>query len=356
MDFEPYKFRWRNSPRVFGPMADAFRSYVLGIRRPITSPLFETDPALFHNDPDLLYFRDNYLRHCGIFKHHFVSNIPYVYQEDCSIGSAFTAYLQSESDTRGGSPVSLWTIGNSEGVIARTVAHLGRGRIHTVNNVETAENAVDFNRVRPPTAHFLGKPFCDVTQEWLAGLKPELPRKFTIIHENLSFQMIQNNRREQLAYVSQFLEDDGLFTALEKCNIPDNPAEYVRREAIKNIFQERYLEPANMVYDQNDLQTFMEQGQVSLEHLIDEVASLYRHVAIIWNSCNFYTIVASRNPANVKRFCSVFYPPYLSEECAFLEVESPINARGLEGMVLSFRKPVVRLLKAPEWTPLYHSS
>src|SRR5262249_14269546 len=134
-----------------------------------------------------------------------------------------------------------------------------------------------------------------------------------------------------------------------------DPAEYARREDIKNVFQTRYLDPANMVYDQEDLQTLMEQGQVGLEHLIDEVAQLYPHVAIIWNSCNFYTIVASRNPDNVKIFCSMFYPPYISEECAILKIDTPIKACGLERVELMFRKPDVSLLKVPAWTYLYHN-
>jgi hypothetical protein len=339
IDFEPYKARWRASPRVHGPMADAFRSYVTGVRRPLSSPLLERDPALFHHDPELLQFRDTYLDHCGVFKHHFVSSIPYVFQEDCSLGAALTAYLGAESDARGGAPVALWTIGNSEGVIARTVAHLGGGRIHALNNNETVENALDFHRVRPPTAHFLGAPFCDVTAEYLAGRGGGFPARFTVIHENLSFQMIQDNRREQIAYVAQFLEDDGLFTAIEKCTIPEDPAEYARRETIKNAFKARYFTQPEIEYKRNDLLTFMEQGQVSLACLIEETARWFPHVAIVWNSCNFYTLVASRSAARVQQFCRLFVPPYLPDEYRCLALTAPLGACGLDGIPLSFRPP-----------------
>ncbi len=343
---EALRVRWRNSPRVHGPMAEAFRSYVTGRRRPLSSPLLETDPSLFRHDPELLRFRAAYLKHCGTFKHHFVSSIPYVYQEDCSLGSALTAYLLDASDARSGAPVSLWTIGNSEGVIARTVAHFGGGRIHTVNNNETTENEVDFNRVRPPTAHFLGSTFCDVTDEWLAGLGADFPRKFTVIHENLSFQMIQDNRREQLAYVAQFLEEDGLFTAIEKCAIPDDEAEYSKREAIKDTFKARYFTDVEIEYKRTDLLEYMEAGQVGLTRLLDETARIFPHIAIIWNSCNFYTLVASRSPANVARFCRLFCPPYIPDRFVFLAVDRPVKARGLDGVELTFRPSETRLLKS----------
>ena len=336
VDFEKYKALWRNSPRVIGPMADSFRDYALGVRRPQKSPLTEDDPKLFHNHPELLEFRDVYLRHCGTFKHHFVSNIPYSYQQDCSMGVAFTKYLLDEYQKKD-SPVSLWTIGNSEGVVARSVAHFGEGSIHTVNNVETKENEVDFNKRRPKNAHFLGEPFCDITHEWLSNLRPVVPKKFSIIHENLSFQMIQNNRRDQLAYVSQFLEDDGIFTAYEKCTIPENPEEYSHREKIKDeLFRARYLGDQGISYDAK-LVSIMKNGQVSFEYLVDEVSAIYPHVAAIWNSCNFYVIVSSKNPENVRRFCNMFYAPYLPSEYRFLDVKNkPLKLKGLNGIDLQY--------------------
>lgn len=335
-DFEQCKERWRNSPRVHGRMADAFRSYVLGLRRPHRSPLHEKDEALFLNDADLLYFRDVYLEHCGTFKHHLVSNIPYAFQQDCSMGAAFTAYLQYEYAHRS-VPVSLWTIGNSEGVIARSVARLGGGNIFTLNNNETPENEADFNRLRPPTAFFLAGPFCDVTTSALASYASAMPEKFSVIHENLSFQMIENNRRQQIAYVSQFLEEGGLFTLYEKCIVPDDRGEYLKRESVKKEFQKQYLSQDGMTYDQQDLQTFMEQGQVGLVELVEEVARAYPHVAMVWNSCNFYVVVASKDPEKVRRFCAMFYPPYIPGEYRFVDLSKPMKLHGLEGVELVYR-------------------
>ncbi|MEZ5691337.1 MAG: hypothetical protein R3D71_06705 [Rickettsiales bacterium] len=338
IDFDDCKRRWREAPRLKGVMNNAFNRLAGGKEGvPPISAMKSIDLSLLKHDAALNEFAKSYIANTGHFRRHFTASIPYVLQQDINLGNAITEFVKEEEKKKSGEPVSVWTVGNSEGVLARTISYMSKGNVHTLTNNEAIENLRHFNRNKYDSDHFHHAPFFEVTSETLKELK--LPEKFSAIHQSCTFQMFSSDRKEQVAYISKFLDNDGVYTAIEKCTTSLD--EYINREAQKDEkFKSRYFTKRQIEEKKGSVLQEMSRGMVPLEKLIKDTAYSFPHIAIVWNSGNFYTIVASKNPESVKRFCSHLMSPLIPKEFNYHK-ELPDKASGLKGVDLQFREPEV---------------
>ncbi len=354
--------QWRkNSPRVNG-LADKFLSIATGNSGvPYRTPLDDNNTAeLFQGDAAVLSFYEECRQRFGTFGHHFISSIPYALQEWARLGSALTMYLYNISETEC-RPSYFHSVGSAEGVIARTIAELGQGSIYTLTNSSTPQNREEFFKSgAPETAFFFSGPYFDIhpamlkagaeltkysrdidvvgNQTDILNRKELEPFKegFDVVFEDTCFQMHAPNRAEQVAWVCQNLGENGLFIAWEKCSL-DDMEEYQRREDMKDAeFKARYFSNNQVAEKKAGILTRMETGQVPLEQLVEGISKTLKHVAVTWNSGNFYIVVASNDPQKVKDFCSYLLPPCIPSQFQHMQLPQTLHGPDLN---LAFRQP-----------------
>jgi SAM-dependent methyltransferase len=137
---------------------------------------------------------------------------------------------------------------------------------------------------------------------------------FDIIWENTTFQMYGNYRDQQIAYVKRLLKKDGLMIFLEKMNHPC-PNEYARRERIKDdLFKSRYFTAEEIARKRVDIIDIMERGQVTLDSFTKSAMEQFKHVHVLWNSLNFYHVVATDSADTLAAFISKLEAPFIPSE------------------------------------------
>jgi hypothetical protein len=331
---------WRaNSPRV-GKLSGSFLSIATGTKGvPYHLPYNDNDAeSFFQNDATALKFYRTQKERFGVFGHHFIASVPYGLQEWARLGSAIQLYL-AQLNKKTGVPSTFHSSGSAEGVIARTVAELGEGKIYTLTNSSTAANEAEFyRRGAVEQARFFAGPYFDIDPELLSSHQNLEPFKegFDIVYEDTCFQMHAKNRAEQVAWICQNMRDDGLFICLEKCLLEDH-VEYQRRENQKDDdFKIRYFSSQQIAEKKTSILQDMQTGQVLMSDLVEGIAATLKHVAVTWNSGNFYTIVASNDPKKVQEFCGYMLPPCIPAHFANTELPRTLHGPDLN---LSFRTP-----------------
>jgi SAM-dependent methyltransferase len=371
-DFSDVISQWRaNSPRT-NRLAGNFESIANGKSGvPVRTPLEDSDATdLFHGDACVNQFYEEMVPRFGVFGRHFISSVPYGLQEWARLGSAMTTFLSgiAQEENRA---TSMHSCGSAEGVIARTIAEVGKGNIYTLTNSSTPINKGEFERCgAPETAFFFSGPYFDLSPEVLGSIQgperqavngwgavsdqivlrrpsEEAPFKngFDIVFEDTCFQMHAPNRAEQIAWVARNLREDGLFICWEKCSLPGAEQEYLRRERIKDTeFKSLYFSQDQVAEKQATILNTMETGQVSLDALVDGISASFRHAAMIWNSGNFYILVASNDAGKLQKFCDGLIAPCIQPQ--FQHVGLPQTLLG-PNLNLSFRAPETGVVGAP---------
>ena len=121
------------------------------------------------------------------------------------------------------------------------------------------------------------------------------------------------NRFEQIAYVKRVLKEDGLFFFIEKMKNDDRNL-YLMMEEIKDKqFKARYFEIRDIVKKQSSILTQMEKGQVTLKEFYKALRKHFKYSYIIWNSTNFYHIVASNDIESISKYISLLPIPYVPQ-------------------------------------------
>ena len=140
----------------------------------------------FNSNADILQFHSTYRKYSGKFNLHFLTSIPYILEEECRLGSALLRYLLQPI----GKTATLQTIGNAEGVIARTITQLGNGRISTLTNSPTLANMHEFNSKRVDNCFFYHGPFFELTKDKLNNSKTfmHFSNGFDVIYEDTTFR------------------------------------------------------------------------------------------------------------------------------------------------------------------------
>lgn len=251
----------------------------------------------------------------GPFDQHYLSSIPYRFEEECRIGSAILKYARSRR-----TGLALYSLGTAEGTMARTICELGQGKIESLSCSPNIENQRSFYAYGvPPHASFFHGPFHHLTPELIRN--SEDLRKFSdgfdIILEDTTFQMYSHNRNDQIRFVSQNLKVDGLFLFVEKFKAPDD-TEYRLRELQKDHgFKARFFSEADIRAKAQEVLTPMNRGEVTLREMAISLRRYFKNCSVTWNSGNFYTLIASNSAVNLDRFLAKLCPPAIPGEYVY---------------------------------------
>ncbi|MBT9316469.1 hypothetical protein [Leptothoe spongobia] len=260
-------------------------------------------------------------RNIGTFYQHLCASIPFFIEEQCRIGVA----LQRLADSRlkqGKQPFTLYETSSADGTNARTLSEYSQGLIRTLTDSPNPANGENFYRLcqHKYSDMHIG-PFVDITPEYLSERndRPYLKHGFDAIYENTTFQMYNPDRKAQIAYVKRVLKDDGVMIFCEKLMHPIRH-EYDRRETIKDsLFKAHYFSNAEIEQKSSQILEEMEKCQVTLDELVNSIKSHFKYAYMIWNSTNFYEVIASNDKANLHDFIAFldgyYVPaPFLCED------------------------------------------
>lgn len=296
---------------------DAFSKWKLGPRITSLSAVFENLasgkegvpikevlplPELLTNKYGLDKFYEKYAKYQGPFANHFNASIPFVLEEDCRIGNGILKFLTDLSDNEC-RITKLQTIGTAEAVQAKTIVSLSENKVISLSNSPTKSNKQYFDLNKPEGCFFYLGPFFDIDKSFLYDHQAlrMFADGFDIIIEDTTFQMYDTNRIDQIGFIKQNLSEDGLFLCLEKC-LQANEVEYLRRETQKdNEFKSKYFS-ITQIFEKRQVLNEMVKGQVLLSDLINALSRHFDNIELLWNSCNFYLLVASNSSASINRF------------------------------------------------------
>ncbi|MBO9111879.1 MULTISPECIES: class I SAM-dependent methyltransferase [Rhizobium/Agrobacterium group] len=301
-------------------LADFFSSTAAGragvpIRRP------SLDFRLLERNPETERFAALHAVRQGPFDQHYLSSIPYRYEEEIRLGTAILRYSSARQ-----SPLTLYSLGTAEGTMARTISELADGQILSLSCSPTIENQESFYAWGVPKhAQFFLGPFNKLSPESLShtpGLQ-DFASGFDIIFEDTTFQMYSPNRQQQIAFVRRNLKAKGLMIFLEKFRSQD-VEEYRRRELQKDHgFKVRYFSEAEINRKKINVLETMNLNEVTLDEMRSVLREVFSYAYIIWNSGNFYSIAASNSLRNLDLFVSCFGPAAIPSEYSYGEVPAP---------------------------------
>lgn len=315
-DFSSFFEECERAPRL-NELAGFFAATAAGRSgSPIKQP--QIDQRLLGDDNLLNGFISVHEQRRGPFDLHYLASIPYRLEEECRLGTAILRYALNMPE-----PINLYSLGTAEGTMARTVSELAQGRIESLSCSPNVENLRSFMVYGvPPHATFFHGPFHHLTKDLLHS-RQDLARfssGFDIIFEDTTFQMYSPNRPDQIEFVSQHLKDDGLFLFVEKFKAVDGD-DYQRRELQKDHgFKARFFSPTDITAKKEAVLTVMNQSEVTLAQMSDAVQRSFSHCHVIWNSGNFYTLLASNSPTNIDRFMSCLIEPAIPREYIYDDI------------------------------------
>ena len=336
MEVEEYVSMARTSPRVTSLMS-YFSGLASGrVGTPVGHPI-RADEPLIRRDRATHFFYQRYTQLAGHFTSHFAASVPHAVAEECRIGTAL--WLSAEALSSPGRPLTLYTLGSAEGVLARTAVSLSAGRIRSLSCSPNIENQHEFcARGRPEGADFYHGLFVDVVQQINAKTKrfASFVDGFDYIIEDTTFQMYSRERDAPIRLVTSLLRETGILLLIEKLRHHDT-LEYMRRERQKDVLHKlRYFSKADIERKADTVLSIMSDQLVTLDSLARDIRPVLEHCALIWNAGNFYALAASRSATAIESFVGRLCQPFLTPD--FCHEAVPRRLFGLDYSNLSFRQ------------------
>jgi SAM-dependent methyltransferase len=273
-------------------------------------------PDFVQSDKDIGCYHELLTAGLGTFYRHYLASVPFLLEQHCRLGVAVARYARATREGRGGRPLAYWETSSADGANGRALAAFGEGMIRTLSDSPNAPNEVSFRELvtSPHAAFYLGS-FLDIDRDLLAGRVElaHLAGGFDVIHENITFQFYGPERLAPIGHLLRLLRPGGIVVLTEKLMNSDRTV-YDRMEQVKDrIFKNSYFDSAAIDWKKREMLAIMEHGQVDQKTLTDGLRQYFDHVVLIWNSGNFYELVASSDPRALDLFVAGLVPPYVPD-------------------------------------------
>ncbi len=329
----------KKSPRIVS-LAQHFEEIASGrIQVPIKPVL--ANLSLLFNDKIAFFIYENQKNKEGKFCEHAYASIPYLLENSIRVMSGIYLYALAHEKSKKAKGFYVFEPGGGSGDVSRILPEVTHGFIKSLCSSATKANEIEFNKKKNnKNSFFCLTPFFNITPDFLFSSKNLscFANGFDIIYERCTFQMYGNDRRNQIKHVSKVLKKGGIIMFEEKL-LNENIDEYNRREKIKNeVFKAKYFKKSQIHEKEKIILGTMFKGMITLSELSEAIRKSFKHAVIIWNSTNFYNVVASNSQKNLKEFISYLLPPCVPPEFNF-EAELPKKLFGLKQIHLSFREP-----------------
>lgn len=298
-------------------LAEQFELLAKGLTQIPNAPLdSHLKPFIF--DPEIIEYHDHLIRESGPLFKHFLASVPYVLEELCRVGVAISRYVGS-SEKSHKLKFNMLEADAFDGSNARALVSQSKGRISSLTTSPNVSNLIYFEQFqKSEISRFFPKSILELTPDILLEAPYQnFSAGFDFIYEMAAFQFYDRDRRLQINHIKKLLKPKGIVFFLEKLNHID-VEEYARREALKDkVFKSRYFTDEEISWKQEQMLNHMQSGQVTLAELSQKVSENFRHAYLIWNSTNFYEIVASDDNDNIQRLMKLLGPVVQSEGFCF---------------------------------------
>jgi tRNA (cmo5U34)-methyltransferase len=343
--------RWRNAPRLTS-FAAFFERTASGKGGAPDLGQPEPDFSLHDFDLDCAIYGDTHTRLFGIFDSHYYASIPYRLEETCRLGATIFSVAQ-RIWARTYSPATIYTLGTGTGCLARSLAALGGGRIETLACSPTTANREAFIDKRgSERAHFFLGPFFELDAARYASDPDLLPFRdgFDVLFEDTTFQMYDQDRAAQLAFITPRLRQGGILVQVQKLAHEDRNV-YDERERQKDEqFKTRYFSRSQISEKKAEVLNTMTDCQVDLQATVSALRLFFRYSVLTWNSGNFYTIVSSNSRASILEFVSLMVKPAIPPAFCYEKLPAVVIDTEAEplGPELSWRRANTMTTVAPK--------
>ncbi|CAN5464543.1 class I SAM-dependent methyltransferase [soil metagenome] len=325
----------KNAPRITF-LAKYFEDIASGRAMVPLEPVI-ADTSLLR-DKTAIFLYDHLKMKLGKFNEHCYASIPYALENCIRIMTAIYHYSAEYKHKNAITNFYVYEMGAGTGDITRILPEVTQGFITSLCSSATKANEIEFHKYKTnKNSYFYLGPYFNISIDFLLNHN-ELScfsNGFDIIYERCTFQMYGADRENQIYHVSKILKDDGILILDEKfLNADFN--EYLKREKVKDdIFKSKYFDLSQIIEKQEVILNTMTKNLVSLKTLSTALQKNFKHAAVIWNSTNFYTVVASNSEYNIERFIANMIQPCIPAEFNF-ENNLPSKLHGLEDVHLAF--------------------
>lgn len=244
---------------------------------------------------------------------HFAASIPNILEELSRVGDAIAARVDSNASEI---CTSLYALDAFDGTFAGAVSKACSNRLMTLTSSANTDNAKYF-KPSANNAH-VQAPYQYVTRELLRSdhALSKFSEGFDYLYEMAAFQFYSKDRSSQIAHVKRLLKEDGILVLLEKLNTHEE--EYWSRESAKDqIYKTRYFSQEEIDWKKKNMVDRMGTGQVTVAELVGSLKKHFRYVYKIWNSTNFYELVACDDKSRISEFVHRLSTPIIEPAFAF---------------------------------------
>jgi len=127
------------------------------------------------------------------------------------------------------------------------------------------------------------------------GVGEDVQYKYDVVHESMTFQFLDKNRKAQINFIADnVLNDNGFLIIEEKFSSDD--VVYQANEELKNEFKKQYYSEAQINTKQHEVITSMGKNQVAVRDIENILNSKFKYVQQYWDAGNFKGYIASNNP------------------------------------------------------------
>lgn len=267
-----------------------------------------TKYQLAHPIGDAHYAHEEMQKHIGHFEDHISKSIPNFREAQIRKAHAIVKVF-------GDLPTTMLDIGGEEGVLAKTVTSLSKGRIQSKVLDPNYESETFFNqKSQVQGSHFDRRAFLQGWDDIDAMHADNHPVRYDIVHENMTFQFINNERATHIQESKRLLKPDGVLITQEKLITP--PAEWHRNEQLKDAEHKRkYYSDEELAAKQKVVgvsfakkeapaKVNMIDNMVHHQHFEKILSNNFRRVIQFWDAGNFKGYVASDNPQVAQQLVS----------------------------------------------------
>ena len=291
------------------PTQDFFTEVIQGMDK--HAPLKAYEPIIQFQNAQLDAAQDIYNKFViqgGDFNQHIFTSIPTFYETQIVKAVALNNMLQNFEKQK---KVTVLDIGATEGTWSKLLGSLNENlqidvlepnpaaedifnQTDQVENVRFQKNA--FSYLPEDQGKFFLEEGGRRNIKFINfGAGEDVQFKYDVVHESMTFQFLDNNRKAQIDFIAENVLNDNGFLILEEKFSSDDVV-YQANEELKNDFKTQYYSEAQINTKQHEVITSMGKNQVAVRDMENILNSKFKYVQQYWDAGNFKGYIASNNP------------------------------------------------------------
>jgi len=266
------------------------------------------------NNYYLFRYKEELINNSGPLFKHFLASIPNILEELCRIGVS----IININKTHGFPIKSYWEVESFDGSNGRALNSLSIYDLSVLSNSPNKSNEKYFNKYNKNSNNiFISGSYLDAISKIK---KDDISNyKFDFIYEMAAFQFYGKRREEHIKAVKDRLSQKGLAIFLEKLD-DLNINNFLLKEDTKDWeYKTRYFTKEEIIWKRENMLKEMHEGIITLDSFSRKLSDNFNYVALIWNSTNFYELLASNDASQFYMFLEEIKTPVIESKFQFFQ-------------------------------------